>query len=128
MPHARAAVFEVSLSGAHLWQTWAVFVAVGYQRILFVVGSADSDSFEAYRPVFDTAIASAEILRPPEPAQTMVIVLVSVLALTIGPLVGILVWLSYRARRTPVLGALGESAVSVVKEPRGAAAAYQTVP
>ena len=57
-----------------------------------MVGSADSDSFEAYRPVFDAAIASAEVLRPPEPAQTMGIVLVAVLGLTIGPLVGILAW------------------------------------
>jgi len=122
MPRARAAVFEVSLSGAHLWQTWAVFVSVGYQRILFVVGSADSDSFEAYRPVFDAAIASAEVLRPPEPAQTMGVVLVAVLGLTIGPLVGILAWLSYRARRAPVPRPVGEiSAAPVATEMRGAA-------
>ncbi|TMA06233.1 MAG: PKD domain-containing protein [Methanobacteriota archaeon] len=129
MPHARAAVFEVNLTGPHLRQTWAVFVSVGYQRVLFVVGSADSDSFEAYRPVFDAAIASAEVLRPPEPAQTMAIVLVAVLGLTIGPLVGILAWLSYRARRAPVPRPVGESsAAAVMNETRGAASAETGAP
>src|SRR5439155_1700597 len=127
MPHARAAVFEVNLTGPHLRQTWAVFVSVGYQRVLFVVGSADSDSFEAYRPVFDAAIASAEVLRPPEPAQTMAIVLVAVLGLTIGPLVGILARLSYRARRAAVPRPVAaSSAAAVMNETRGAASAETT--
>jgi len=127
MPHARAAVFEVNLTGPHLRQTWAVFVSLGYQRVLFVVGSSDSDSFEGYRSVFDAAIASAEVLRPPEPAQTMGIVLVAVLGLTIGPLVGILAWLSYRARRAPVPRPVGESsAAAVMNETRGTASAETT--
>jgi len=99
--NTRAAIFEVNLTGAHVQQIWAVFVNARYGRIMYVVGSSDSDVIEAYRPVFEAVIQSPQLVPPPDPVRTMVVVLVAFLGLTIGPIVGIMLWLNYRRRKSP---------------------------